>query len=259
MSVFGKNEKESTKSISNFSTMSGESIVKHLEPHSLVMRSAICDYCGAKDRYHPTISHLFGIKTCEAHHKWGIRDCEVYMHSHKMVRMIDALKNSSLRRFFTYLEGTFPVRRSNGDIEIDWYLQCNSEESFSARNIHINNIKGTNEIEEWCIPCKNDKYEKQIPISEFLKDDIHSKMKYPIPVDLIQEIIDLLNEGIYYTSVREINEKQLIVEQAQEFTHPNIHHIYHEQTGKVIRCFVPDSDLSLPESPIVENDPTKNS
>ena len=100
---------ECYESLTNLYTMSGESIVKHVAPHSLVMSTSTCDYCGADDKYHPSVLHLFGIKTCEVHRKWGVRDCEVYMHSHKMVRMIDAFKNPTLKRFFAY--HFFPLLR----------------------------------------------------------------------------------------------------------------------------------------------------
>jgi len=239
--------------------MSDESIVKHVAPHSLVMTTSMCDYCGEPDRYTPSIIHLFGIKTCEVHRKWGVRDCEVYMHSHKMVRMIDALKNPTLKRFFAYLEGTFPIRRTNGNIDTDWYIQCSLDDTFAAGDVCMNNIKGLDGVDQWCIPCKNEIYVKQIPICEFLKDDICSKMNFPIPDDLIQEVIDLLTKGIYYDSVKEINEKELNIEEAQASKHPNVRDVFHGPSGKVIRCFIPERSAGISEPDVADKDPMPHS
>jgi hypothetical protein len=166
-------------------------LIRTLLPKSLVMRRDTCDYCGANNTKCNYVESMYGIKACDIHVLWGLRDCRAYMHEHKYIITKDAYSNTILSKFMEHLQGFIPVRRTNGTIELDW--KTNQQIEWLNRSMIlfscIENI--------WCIFVTNDICHKYINIYDFSTVDIRESMKNPPGISLIQSVENVLNGGLY--------------------------------------------------------------
>lgn len=155
-----------------------------LIPRNLVMTLNECFYCGIKDPDFIQIQRLFGLKACNDHKACAIRDCNAYMHNMKMVKFEDAIDNSKIAPFINYLQnksGGFSILRSNGNLEKGWILKP---------HVWYNPCLIGCVEDEWHILCHNPtkELEKSVKISSFASQ---------VPIELINDAITTLNEGIY--------------------------------------------------------------
>ena len=188
-----------------------------LIPESLIMRRCECFYCGAEDEGAVTIDWRFGIKVCRAHQERGERDCRAYLHRQNFVRIEDALRIPTLRRFLDILQihPFLAVERTSGAIEDDW--------SFRAGSVFESAFFSFSSAGRWDVPMYNKRLNvnKSVPIINFLRPEITAGMVLPADwPTIIEDAIDTLTEGVYradaeaYDYARNHDENETITETA---------------------------------------------
>lgn len=165
-----------------------------LEPVRLVMRRMECMYCRAPDTTTVLVDDLFGLKVCNTHKSYAVRDCKAYLHTIKKVRVRDAMAVPVLNTLLSTLEAmeTFSVERTNGLIDPGWSLRKGSGWD-PAFLVYAN--------DGWCVPVMKDDTRKNAKIIQFINTAFHT---------CIEDSIDCLNEGVYRA---EYEEFQHILEQ----------------------------------------------
>ena len=166
-------------------------------PHSLCMRPMTCEYCTQQNTCSVQIVYLFGILTCNTHRAWGIRDCNAYMHTHKIVRLRDAMKNVDIAECINYLrerDGTFIVTRTNGDRETGWSLTDDPYEILKCFDTG------------WAVHATNTQHTKYVPLIHF--------MDMPSFAEILEKALVALDAGIY----RQDAEEQTLCGIPQEVT-----------------------------------------
>ena len=153
-----------------------------LVPHSLCMRPASCEYCQQPDTRYVTITHLFGIISCEAHYYWALRDCRAYMHLNGIVLLRDA-KNSGLSSLIDDIiakNTLFHIKRTSGVIETDWSLLDEAYEYPSLQKLDG----------KWSVYVTNTKVRKFVPLEEFV-------VYGDLSEESVNSAIDILDKGVY--------------------------------------------------------------
>ena len=188
-----------------------------LVPTSLIMRRCECFYCGAEDTGVVVIEHLYGMKVCDNHSQNAKRDCRAYLHRENLVRIKDAFKVPALKCFLDILAAHphLAVQRTSGEIEEDW---CFREGRHYDPAFLSKSAEG-----RWGVPmrCPRTNLNKTVPIINFLRDDITTKMMLPADwFTIIENTLDCLEEGIYkadaeaYEAARNHDDSETIVETA---------------------------------------------
>ena len=131
-----------------------------LDPCSLVMTPMECFYCHTIDIMSVLIEYNYGIKCCDAHKSLAERDCRAFMYRNNRVRLSDAFKDPVVGEFFKALTKTFPILRSNGEIE-EWALR----ESLHYEPEFLQIIDGM-----WSLPVANLDHTlyKRVSFNDFL-------------------------------------------------------------------------------------------
>ena len=165
-----------------------------LIPRRLVMTYDNCFYCGESDADWEECYKFFGLKHCDKHKAAAIRDCKAYLHKEKMVNFKHAYAHPILGEFLRSLgEKTFPVRRSNGEMQDGWKLQ---KKSFDGEKLCMC-LEGA-----WMVPveCINvdtlDVITKYTPIDNF---------RTIMPPDLVDKVLFTLIDGIYSKEYEEVS------------------------------------------------------
>jgi hypothetical protein len=159
-----------------------------MNPCSLVMRKAVCFYCGTKQEADElTIGHHFGIRYCSDHKADAKRDSNAYLHRTKRVRASDALKHLVTGPFFQALSHAY-IRRSSGLIEGGWRFQ----KGFVIDTM----IQWSNG--DWFVPMVHDASEtsKTVPLSMFAEEGVREKNDTRIG-SLVDTVRSVLEEGVY--------------------------------------------------------------
>jgi len=195
-----------------------------MNPCSLVMRKAVCFYCGTKqDADELTIGHHFGIRYCSNHKADAKRDSNAYLHRTKRVRASDALKHPVIGPFFQALSHAH-IRRSSGSVEGGWRFQkgCVIDTMIQWSN------------GDWFIPMVHDASEtsKTVPLSMFMEEGICEKND-PRISRLVETVRSVLNEGVYKSDSESTTPVQEVLESE------DIHLCY--SNGLVGRIFMPKS------------------
>uniref|UniRef100_A0A6C0APW5 Uncharacterized protein n=1 Tax=viral metagenome TaxID=1070528 RepID=A0A6C0APW5_9ZZZZ len=195
-----------------------------MNPCSLVMRKAVCFYCGKEQEADErTIGHHFGIRYCSDHKADAKRDSNAYLHRTKRVRASDALKHDVIGPFFQALSHVH-IRRSSGVVEGGWRFQ----KGFVIDTM-IHWSKG-----DWIIPMTHDASEtiKSVPLSMFAEEAVRNKNDTRIG-DLVDTVRSVLEEGVYKSDSESTTPVQEVLESE------NIHLCY--SNGLVGRVFIPKS------------------
>lgn len=159
-----------------------------MNPCSLVMRKAVCFYCGKEQEADElTIGHHFGIRYCSDHKADAKRDSNAYLHRTNRVKASDAIKHSLTGPFFQALSHAH-IRRSSGSIEGGWRFQ----KGFVIDTM----IQWSNG--DWFIPMTHDASEttKSVPLSMFAEEEVRVKNDTRIG-SLVDTVRSVLKEGIY--------------------------------------------------------------
>lgn len=135
-----------------------------LDPCSLVMTPMECFYCHTVDARAVLIEYNYGIKCCDTHKSLAERDCRASMYRNNSVRLSDAFKDPVVGEFFKALPKSFPILRSNGEIE-EWALR----ESFHYEPEFLQLIDGM-----WSLPVANLDHTlyKRVSFNDFLNPKI---------------------------------------------------------------------------------------
>lgn len=158
-----------------------------LVPRSTVMTPMICFYCGQDESKMGggMLYHLFGIKHCDIHITNAIRDCKAYQHRENLLVM-NRIRDPEILKFIDLLDGLpngFSVERSNGEIQTGWKIN----KGYFYEPAFITKINGS-----WTIPCTNGETYKNVKLIDFIRFvQIENISK------IVEDIIDILNEGIY--------------------------------------------------------------
>ena len=161
-----------------------------MNPCSLVMRKAVCFYCGQeRESDELTIGHHFGIRYCSDHKADAKRDSNAYLHRTKRVRASDALKHPVIGPFFQALSHVH-IRRSSGSVEGGW--------RFQKGFMYDNMILWPDGKGDWFVPMVHDASEtiKSVPLSMFAEEGVREANDLRIS-DLVETVRSVLNEGIY--------------------------------------------------------------
>jgi hypothetical protein len=184
--------------------------VKCSEPHSLIMRMRVCDYCRA-NQYEggeqvPSndgsvyIMLNFGVLSCKKHSDWARRDCNAYLARNGRIRMADAEAIPAVGNFIRALrsrERGFPVLRSNGDIDYGWELD---ERSYQRPNT-IYKISG-----DWMIRVKTIDDARDIMKGVSIADYLRGGLSCHFPEGFVNDVRDTLtalDAGFYNEDTRE--------------------------------------------------------
>ena len=174
-----------------------------LFPRNLCMTTSNCFYCHSYENCdETTIQYLFGIRHCGIHKVNAIRDCRAYMHTKKIVKMTDAMKNDSFNSFVNCLEnlnGGFPVKRTSGEIQPGWRI-------YFAKYPQPNFIRFDSTFNKWTVPvCIGDEDEdtlivKCIKFDDFLDysimGSVYQDLFYNFD-EIVKECIAVFEHGIY--------------------------------------------------------------
>ena len=178
-----------------FPSFQTDTVYGRLEPERLVMTRTVCFYCGADHTKMALVHYNFGMKTCDAHHSRGIRDCNAYMHREGLVKTKQAVKHAALSRLFTYLDGGIPIVRSNGEVQEDWVL--NMQDGIDTTFI----VRSLTSTDDWLLPMKwvspngyADDLVKHVDLNYFLDAKFFGDR---LDNTIIRDALDLLNKGIY--------------------------------------------------------------
>ena len=147
-----------------------------MEPHSLVLTQNICDYCSKPAIRLSFVHYMFGIKYCEEHKSWAIRDCGAYMHINGMIKLNDALKDSRTGPFIHALKESkgFPVMRSSGILQDGWKL--NDGGGVWELKYQFIYIKNGEIIIPVMFDIVTDTMMKHVPLNHFMKPEIMEKI-----------------------------------------------------------------------------------
>jgi len=167
-----------------------------LDPCSLVMTPMACFYCHALDTKVVLIEYNFGMKCCDEHKALAERDCRAFMYRNKQIRLTDAFKDPVVGEFFKTLPKTFPIRRSNGEIE-DWCLRESSH--FDREFLQV--IDGV-----WSLPVVNLDHTlyRRVAFNDFLDPILLARLPQVTEnfKDLVVKTIDAL--GTVYKKDEEL-------------------------------------------------------
>lgn len=218
-----------------------------LKPRRLVMITSNCFYCNSPDSRSYIIGHLFGLRYCSLHKLSAIRDCKAYMHENKCVSIRDAYDHPVIGRFLNVLDITFPILRSNYEIQLGGRLNRYTSECI----LHDGG--------EWKIPVQwmdssGNNLFKHMAISSFKLPAIYERIQTAVPTDflsLIDEVLFCLIDGIYS---KEYEEAQKYGEKEEVPEIPGTVGI--EWNGVPGRIFIPPSLSLIKENSMKEDDPT---
>jgi hypothetical protein len=159
-----------------------------LIPRRLVMTYDNCFYCDESDADWEECFKFFGLKHCDRHKAAAIRDCKAYLHKEKLVNFKHAFAHPILGEFLRALsEKTFPVRRSNGEMQEGWKLQ---KKSFDGEKLFMC-LEG-----EWMVPVEGvNLITKYTPIENF---------RTIVSSDLVDKVLFTLIDGIYSKEYEEV-------------------------------------------------------
>ena len=181
--------------------------LKCSEPHSLIMRMRVCDYCRAEQLSNNDgsvcIMPNFGVLSCKKHSAWANRDCNAYLARNGRIRMADAEAIPAIGNFIRALrtrERGFPVLRSNGDIDHGWELD---ERTYERPNT-ICKISG-----DWGIRVKTIDDARDIIKGVSIADYLRGGLSCHFPEGFINDVRDTLialDAGFYKEDTREWEE-----------------------------------------------------
>jgi hypothetical protein len=140
---------------------------------------------------------MFGIKCCEEHKSWAIRDCRAYMHVNKMTKLNDVIKDSKTAPFINALKESngFPVVRSSGVLQDGWKLNDGSQGwHVKDQFIYIKNDQISIPV---MLDIETDIIMKHVVLSHFIKPEIMEKIG--IEKEAIDSFQSAILNGIYRT------------------------------------------------------------
>jgi len=197
-----------------------------LIPMSLIMTVDLCFYCDNPDPDWEECYKFFGLKHCDNHRVAAIRDCKAYLHKEKMVNFKHAFEHSILGEFLRALsDKTFPVRRSNGEMQEGWKLQ---KKSFDGEKL-LMCLEGV-----WMVPVERkdldtmDVITKYTPIENF---------RTVLSSDLVDKVLFILIDGIYSKEYEEVSRFELSDSQERVTELPDVVNMM--INGEVGRIYLP--------------------
>jgi hypothetical protein len=192
-----------------------------IEPHSLCMRAAVCDYCGGPEKKAVLIEHLYGIQACAQHYSFAERDCKADLARNSMVRYKDAILVPECAKVLEILDSLngFNVKRTSGAIDSNWQVRSTSDifdPSFLTCHEGV-----------WYIPCCNDKagtpeyLKKGIPLAWFLTSDLGCTLPAEFPA-LCEAALKVLERGVYKAEFDAYTANVIHSKPSQVAEHPDV-------------------------------------